>query len=84
MWRGQLKCLRGRRKHAEQEPACNPGREHEEPRYEPDRDRGDNPGPRFHQRAKSHQLRIVVIIEVEKMIPSAARAITAGIRASFA
>ena len=71
MWQHQLRCLRGWRKRAEQEPAYNPGREHKQPRYEPDRNSADNRSPRFHQRARNHQLTIVVITEVEKMIPSA-------------
>ena len=82
--RRQLRSLRARRKHAEQQSAYNPGRKHEKPRYKPDRDSGDNPSPRFHHRARNHHPSKVMIIAVEKMIPSAARAITAGMRASFA
>ena len=45
---------------------------------------GDNCSPRLHQRARNHHPSKVVITAVEKMIPSAARAITAGSRTSFA
>ena len=47
VWRRQLRCLRGRRQRAEQEPACNPGREHQEPRRDPDHDDG-NGAPSCH------------------------------------